>query len=136
MVQITWKIGDYIFMDRTASSMGRGKKHKVTKLTEQFTIVRGGLRCEHKFINPIQKPPKKAAKIVVPPVIPPIPAQVPQNQRDLVHLRNEVVHLRGEISDVKSQMTEMQEMFASKLQIISELLDSKLQTVSDVLEIN
>ena len=136
MVQITWKIGDYIFMDRTASSMGRGKKHKVTKLTEQFTIVRGGLRCEHKFINPIQKPPKKAAKIVVPPVIPPIPAQVPQNQRDLVHLRNEVVHLRSEISDVKSQMTEMQEMFESKLQIISEILDSKLQTISDVLEIN
>ena len=136
MVQITWKIGDYIFMDRTASSMGRGKNHKVIKLTEQFTIVKGGLRCEHKFINPIQKPPKKAAKIVVPPVIPPIPAQVPQNQRDLVHLRNEVVHLRGEISDVKSQMTEMQAMFASKLQIISELLDSKLQTISDVLEIN
>ena len=135
MVQITWKIGDYIFMDRTASSMGRGKKHKVIKLTEQFTIVKGGLRCEHKFINIIQKPPKKAAKIVVPPVIPPYPAEVPQNQ-PLVHLRNEVVHLRGEISDVKSQMTEMQAMFASKLQIISELLDSKLQTISDVLEIN
>ena len=57
------------------------------------------------------------------PVDPPVATQVPEKRDELVNLVNEVIHLRNEISDIKAQMTEMQEMFMSKLQIISDVLE-------------
>ena len=122
MVNITWKVGDRILISGKASSLGKGKRQTVTDITEEFTMFKGGLRCKHKFVIPIQDHQKKPSK-VVPPVDPPVATQVPQKRDELVNLVNEVIHLRNEISDIKAQMTEMQEMFMSKLQIISDVLE-------------
>ena len=124
MVKITWKVGDTVVISAKSSSTGKGKRQKVTEINEKFTIFKGGYRCEHKFIIPIQDHQKKPAKVVLP-VDPPVATRVPQKQKrdQLVNLVNEVIHLRNEISDIQAQMTEMQEMFMRQLRLISDVLE-------------
>ena len=50
MVKITWKVGDTVVISAKSSSMGKGKRQKVTKINEKFTIFKGRYRCKHKFI--------------------------------------------------------------------------------------
>ena len=119
MVKITWKLGDAVVISGKSSSMGKGKRQTVTEINEEFTIFKGGYRCEHKFIIPIQDHQKKPAK-VVPPINPPVSTRVPQKRDQLV---NEVINLREEISEMKAQMTEKHAVFESKLQMILDVFE-------------
>ena len=62
MVKITWKVGDRILISGKASSLGKGKRQTVTDITEEFTMFKGGLRCKHKFVIPIQDHQKSHPK--------------------------------------------------------------------------